>query len=107
MSAGALSWDTPSEPPCRRPCFGEDESVVMVVPAVVGRCPDPFVCVVVKEVGSLPVSSRLLSRDFRVSSSSQTVEGAVVEAVDSVPPARDARLAGPAVEYPFSGDELY
>jgi len=79
----------------------------MVLPAVVGRCPDPFVCAVVEEVGSLPVSSRLLSRVFRVSSSSQTVEGAVVEAVDSVPPARDVRLSGPAVEYPFSGDELY
>lgn len=79
----------------------------MVVPAVLGRWPDPFVCPLPEEDGSLPVSSRLLSRDFRVSNSSQTVEGAVVETVDSVPPARDTRLAGPVLGYPFSGEELY
>jgi hypothetical protein len=39
--------------------------------------------------GSFPVSSSFLIRSLRSSSSSQTVEGAAVDKVDSVPSARD------------------
>lgn len=40
------------------------------------------------EGGNLPVSSSLRIRDFKSSNSSQTVEGAVVDSVDSVPSTR-------------------
>lgn len=56
--------------------------MVTVVVAVLGRSIDDIAAA--DEVGSLPVSSSFLMRDFRSSSSSHTVDGAVVEMVDSV-----------------------
>jgi hypothetical protein len=67
----------------RARCLGDVDMVVTVVVAVPGRAvacdmaaPD--------DVGSLPVISNLRIRDFRSSSSSHTVDGAVVEVVDSL-----------------------
>lgn len=65
--------------------LGDMEAVVTVVLAVAGRSSDSFVTAAPEVEGSLPVSSRRLILDLSSSSSSQTVEGAVVEAVDSVP----------------------
>lgn len=64
-------------------CFGEDEKLVIAVLAVRGRSPDTFDNA--EEEGNLPVSSRLRIRAFKSSNSSHTVEGAVVDRVDSVP----------------------
>jgi len=72
-------------PTCRR--FGDDEIVVMVVVAVGGRSFRTFHIAAFEDFGRIPVSSSLRNRDFRSSSSSQTVDGAVVETVDSVPAA--------------------
>ena len=63
-------------------CFGDDDIVVTVVVAVLGLSIDDMAAA--DEVGSLPVSSSFLMRDFRSSSSSHTVDGAVVDIVDSV-----------------------
>lgn len=66
-------------------CFGEVDNAVTVVAAVRGRswaAPEIASC---EDGGSLPVSSSLRIRDLRSSSSSQTVEGALVDRVDSVP----------------------
>ena len=67
-----------------RGSLGEDDTVVTVVVAVRGRSvvPDAFAP---KELGSFPVSSSFRILDLRSSSSSQTVDGAVVDTVDSVP----------------------
>jgi len=69
-------------PTCRR--FGDDEIVVMVVVAVGGRSFRTVDIAAFDDFGSIPVSSSLRNRDFRSSNSSQTVDGAVVETVDSV-----------------------
>jgi hypothetical protein len=65
--------------------FGDPDMVVTVVVAVAGRSSDILETAAPEVDGSFPVSSSLLIRDFRSSSSSQTVDGAVVDAVDSVP----------------------
>lgn len=82
-----------------RRCLGDEESVVIVVVAVCGRSPDPLDTASPDVVGNLPVSSSFRILDFRSSSSSQTVEGAVVEAVDSVSAARgvSGELSSPVV----------
>ncbi len=67
------------------PCFGEDDIVVTVVVAVRGRSRVALDTAAADELGSCPVSSSLRILDLRSSNSSQTVEGAVVESVDSVP----------------------
>lgn len=72
-------------PTCRR--FGDDEIVVMGLDAVGGRSSRTFDIAAFEDCGKIPVSSILRSRDFSSSSSSQTVDGAVVETVDSVPAA--------------------
>jgi hypothetical protein len=64
-------------------CLGEDDKVVACVVAVRGLSFEPVIAAA-DEGGSFPVSSSFLILDFRSSNSSQTVEGAVVEIVDSV-----------------------
>ena len=64
--------------------FGEDDIVVAFVVAVRGRSPATVDIAAADDAGSLPVSSSFLIRDFKSSSSSQTVDGAAVEIVDSV-----------------------
>lgn len=68
-----------------RPCCGDDDNVVTVVVAVRGRSPDALDMAAADEAGSFPVSSSFRIRDLRSSSSSQTLDGAVVDNVDSVP----------------------
>ena len=64
-------------------CLGEDDmAVVAAVVAVFGL--SEVVIAAADDDGSLPVNSSFLILDFRSSSSSHTVEGAVVEMVDSV-----------------------
>ena len=63
-------------------CLGELDSVVAAVVAVRGRSVD--VIAAAEDGGSFPVNSSFRILDFRSSNSSQTVEGAVVEMVDSV-----------------------
>ena len=62
--------------------------VVTVVVAVRGRSPENDDMAAADEGGNLPVRSSVRIRDFRSSSSSQTVDGAVVDNVDSVPSSR-------------------
>jgi hypothetical protein len=59
--------------------------------------------------GSFPVSSNLCMRDLRSSSSSQTVDGAVVDTDDSVPSAARgvSGVSCMSVERETSGEELY
>jgi hypothetical protein len=61
--------------------------VVAVVVAVGGRSADARETAAPEVGGSFPVNSSFRIRDLRSSSSSQTVDGAVVDAVDSVPSA--------------------
>jgi hypothetical protein len=63
-------------------CFGEDDVVVAAVVAVFGR--SDVVMAAADDGGSFPVNSSFRIRDFRSSNSSHTVDGAVVEMVDSV-----------------------
>lgn len=71
-----------------RRCLGELDNAVTVVAAVRGLSWAAPEMAAWEEGGSFPVSSSLRIRDFKSSSSSQTVEGAVVDSVDSVPSAR-------------------
>lgn len=68
--------------------------MVMVVVAVRGLSFDAPDIASWDDGGSFPVSSSFRMRDFRSSSSSHTVDGAVVDNVDSVPSTRD--LSGSA-----------
>jgi hypothetical protein len=68
--------------------FGDDDKVVAVVAAVRGRSVDTLDMAAVDDEGNFPVSSSFLILDFKSSSSSQTVDGAVVDSVDSVPSSR-------------------
>ena len=70
------------------PCFGDEDIVVTVVVAVRGRSLDVEITAAPDDCGNFPTSSSLRNRDFMSSSSSQNVDCAVVEAVDSVPSAR-------------------
>lgn len=65
--------------------FGELDTLVAVVFAVYGRSSETRDMAAPEVEGSLPVNSSRLMRDFKSSNSSHTVEGPVVEAVDSVP----------------------
>lgn len=67
-------------------CFGDDDNVVTVVAAVRGRSPETLDMAAAEDEGNLPVNSSFLIRDLRSSNSSHTVEGAVVDNVDSVVP---------------------
>ena len=67
--------------------FGDRELVVIVVVAVGGRSRTVLDIAAFDEAGNIPVISSLRILDFMSSSSSQTVEGAVVDTVDSVPSA--------------------
>ena len=62
--------------------FGDEDMVVAAVVAVRGRSAVDIAAA--EETGNLPVNSNLRIRDFKSSNSSQTVEGAVVDIVDSV-----------------------
>jgi hypothetical protein len=68
-----------------RSCFGEELIVVGAVVAVLGlsELAPPPVTAALEVDGILPVSSSFLIRDFRSSSSSHTVEGAVCESTES------------------------
>lgn len=59
--------------------------MVTVVVAVRGLSPEILDIAAADEGGSFPVSSNLRILDFKSSNSSQTVDGAVVDKVDSVP----------------------
>ena len=63
--------------------FGEDDKAVAWVEPVLGRSLE-VVMAAADEEGILPVSSNFFILDFKSSSSSHTVDGAVVEIVDSV-----------------------
>lgn len=92
-----------------RPRFGEEDRVVTVVVAVGGRSFEARDIAAPDVGGILPVNSSLCIRDFKSSSSSHTVDGAVVETDDSVPSAARG-VSGAAcisVERETSGDELY
>jgi hypothetical protein len=65
-------------------CFGDTDIVVAFVVAVLGLSPVAEDIAAAEEEGNFPVSSSFLIRDFRSSSSSQTVDGAVVDIVESV-----------------------
>jgi len=77
-----------------RPCFGDEDIVVTVVVAVRGRSPEADEIAAPDDGGNFPVNSSLRIRDFMSSSSSQTVDGAVVETVDSVPSPRGVSGVG-------------
>lgn len=73
----------------RRTPFGDDDIVVAVVVAVCGLSTTlfaivAFVTAAPDDEGSFPVSSSLRILVLRSSNSSQTVDGAVRDAVDSV-----------------------
>jgi hypothetical protein len=67
-------------------CFGDEDNVVAVVAAVRGRSPETLDMAAADDDGNLPVNSSFLIRDLRSSNSSHTVDGAVVDNVDSVVP---------------------
>ena len=99
LSSAPTALDATGDALVLRARFGEEDMVVTVVVAVWGRSPTapftpamppPLACVVPDTVpfGALPilpVTSSFRMRDLRSSSSSHTVDGAVVETVDSVP----------------------
>lgn len=68
-----------------RALFGDVDMVVLVVVAVGGLFSVALLTAADDVGGILPVSSSLCIRDLRLSNSSQTVEGAVVDAVELVP----------------------
>jgi hypothetical protein len=92
-----------------RPRFGEDDMVVTVVVAVGGRSLEARDIAAPEVGGNLPVNSNLCILDLSSSSSSQTVEGAVVDTVDSVPSATRGVSWGScmctSVERETSGEE--
>lgn len=67
---------------CFRARFGEEEMVVTVVVAVLGRSPEVF-----DAEANRPEDSRFLIRFFNSSSSSQTADGGGPESTDSDPSA--------------------
>jgi hypothetical protein len=82
--------------------------VVIVVVAVGGLSADALDIAAPDVGGSFPVNSSLCILDFNSSSSSQTVEGAVVDTVDSVPSAARgvSGVSCRSVVRDTSGDEL-
>lgn len=83
--SGPLTVVALGERSSTRPCLGDEDMVVMVVVAVGGLSPNTLDMAASDETGNLPVSSSFRIRCLRSSTSSQIVDGAVVETVDSVP----------------------
>ena len=83
-TSGALTVEASGETLVMWRCFGDKELVVTVVVAVGGRSRRVLDIAALDEAGNFPVISSLRILDFMSSSSSQTVEGAVVDTVDSV-----------------------
>lgn len=77
----ASTWAAPAPDPR----FGDADIVVALVVAVGGRSSDARDMAAPEVGGSFPVSSNRWIRDLRSSSSSHTVDGAAVDAEDSVP----------------------
>ena len=71
------------------PCFGEGDIVVMAVVAVAGRSPRILDIAALDVEGIFPLSSSFLILEFRSSSCSRIIDGALVDMVDSVPSARE------------------
>jgi hypothetical protein len=91
-----------------RPRFGDVDIVVTVVVAVGGRSFEAREIAAPEVAGSFPVNSSRCIRDFKSSNSSQTVDGAVVDTVDSVPSAtRGVSGSCISVVRETRGDELY
>jgi hypothetical protein len=94
-----------------RPRFllGDVDIVVTVVVAVGGLSVEACDTAAPEVAGNFPVNSSFLIRDLRSSSSSQTVDGAVVEVVDSVPSGIRGVSGSSSTELflPTSGEELY
>lgn len=92
-----------------RALFGEVDIVVTVVVAVGGRSCEARDIAAPDVGGSLPVNSSLCILDLRSSSSSHTVDGAVVDTDDSVPSvARGVSgISSISAMRETSGDELY
>lgn len=91
-----------------RPRLGDVDMVVIVVVAVGGLSPVAWETAAPDVAGSFPVSSSFRILDFKSSNSSHTVEGAVVDVVDSVPSAIRG-VSGPSsvsMVRPTSGEEL-
>lgn len=76
-----------------RRCFGGEDKVVVAVFAVRGLSLVGVYIAAEDDGGSFPVISSFLIRSLRSSNSSQTVDGAVVDKVDSVPSARDRSVS--------------
>lgn len=76
-----------------RPCLGDEDIVVTVVVAVRGLSPDMEDIAAAEEEGNFPVNSSFRILDFRSSNSSHTVDGAVVDRVDSVPSCFDLSIS--------------
>ena len=85
FDSGSAPFESTGDILFARPLFGEDDIVVTVVVAVGGRSWEAREIAAPDVGGSLPVNSSLFIRDLRSSNSSQTVEGAVVDTLDSVP----------------------
>lgn len=93
-----------------RPLLGDVDIVVAVVVAVGGRSPVARETAAPDVGGALPVNSNFRILDFRSSSSSQTVDGAVVDVVPSsvlsAANAGSGASSGSAIR-PTIGVELY
>jgi hypothetical protein len=92
-----------------RPRFGDVDIVVTVVVAVGGRSFEAREIAAPDVAGSFPVNSSLCILDLRSSNSSQTVDGAVVDTVDSVPSAARSvsGVSCTSAVRETSGEELY
>lgn len=92
-----------------RPLFGEVELVVTVVVAVLGLSFEEFDRVAAEVGGIFPITSTLLMRCLRSSNSSQIVDCAVVDVVDSVSsvPARGISTSSlGSIVFETRGEEL-
>ena len=92
------------------PCLGDGDIVVMVVVAVAGRSPRMLDIAALDVEGIFPLSSSFLILEFRSSSCSRIIDGALVDIVDSVPSAREDLRAAcfcPRREWLCKGEELY
>jgi hypothetical protein len=85
-------------------CLGEEEVAVIAEVAVRGLSLGLLYIAAADDGGSFPVSSNFLIRSLRSSSSSQTVEGAAVDKVDSVPSARDLSVSIRARSFPSEAE---
>jgi hypothetical protein len=100
-----LWWSlSPAEMLALRWCLGEEEVAVIAEVAVRGLSLGLLYIAAADDGGSFPVSSNFLIRSLRSSSSSQTVEGAAVDKVDSVPSARDLSVSILARSFPSEAE---